>query len=93
MFTIELTLHPVAPASMPEPLQDVLVVWVPKDLEEPLLVLAYLDTQRVWRWAPSGEAVDTPENFTHWAKQPVLPEDLVAHTKLPVIARSFSHAH
>lgn len=93
MFTIELTLTPIAPATMPEPLQDVLVVWAPKDGEEPMLVLAYIDTHQIWRWAPEGDAVENPQDFTHWAKQPVLPDDLVAHTRLPIQQRSISHAH
>jgi len=93
MFTIELTLTPIAPATMPEPLQDVLVVWAPKDGEEPMLVLAYIDTHQIWRWAPEGDEVEKPQDFTHWAKQPVLPDDLVAHTRLPIQQRSISHAH
>ncbi|ABE50981.1 hypothetical protein [Methylobacillus flagellatus] len=93
MFTIELTLNPVAPATMPEPLQDVLVVWAPDDGEEPVLVLAYIDNRNVWHWAPEGEIVQSPEHFTHWARQPVLPNDLVANTRSPIQDRSISHAH
>lgn len=76
MFNVNLTFHPVAPDSMPKPLEDVVVIWNPNDGEPPVLALAYMDSQCVWGWSVVGIEIANPEFITHWAYQPALPAGL-----------------
>lgn len=93
MVTIELHLHPVS-TSLPEPLEDVLVIWNPCDGEPPVLALAYINADEVWHWSMEGEPVQRPECFTHWAHQPVLPDDLVTPAKSSLMKRmETQHVH